>query len=168
MSDEAALLAAIRTTPGDESLRLVYADWLEEHGQQYRSELIRICEAMRSVPVFCDEYWRLKARRNELRQTCPSDWLATTGCDGSRYDPLFRDAIPPDLKGRWRLIREFAEAWHGIPLSDAGGRLTEVCAMEQRLGRQLPPSLREYVAYAMKSRLCARTELPIEMISRWS
>jgi hypothetical protein len=61
---------------------------------------------------------------------------------------LFRDAIPRDLKERWRLIREFTERWHGIPLGDVGGRLTEVRATEQRLGRQLPPSVREYVAYA--------------------
>jgi uncharacterized protein (TIGR02996 family) len=148
MSDEAAFLAAIQTTPGDDALRLVYADWLEEHGELECSELIRVCEAMRGVPVFSDEYWRLKARRNELRPVCPADWLATTGYDGSRYDPLLRDGIPPDLKGRWRLIREFTERWHGIPLGDVGGRLTEVRATEQRLGRQLPPSVREYVAYA--------------------
>jgi hypothetical protein len=111
---------------------------------------------MRGVPVFSDEYWRLKARRNELRPACPADWLSATGYDGSRYDPLFRDAIPPDVKGRWRLIREFTERWHGIPLGDVGGRLTEVRAVEQRLGRPLPPSLREYVAYAHEvASLCA-------------
>jgi uncharacterized protein (TIGR02996 family) len=148
MNEQAAFLAAIRATPDDNTLRLAYADWLEEHGDMECSELIRVCEAMRGVPVFSDEYWRLKTRRNELRPTCPADWLAATGYDGSRYDQLFRNAVPPDLKGRWRLIREFTERWHGIPLGDVGGRLTEVRAVEQRLGRQLPPSLREYVAYA--------------------
>lgn len=148
MSDEATFLAAIQTTPSDVALRLIYADWLEEHGQQGSSELIRVSETMRDLPVFSDEYWQLKARRNELRMACPPDWLAVTGYDGSRYDPLFRDAIPPDLKGRWRLIREFTERWHGIPMCDVGGRLAEVDATERRLGRQLPASLREYVAYA--------------------
>jgi hypothetical protein len=112
------------------------------------SELIRVCEAMRRIPVYYDEYWRLKARRNELRLACPAEWLSASGCDGSRYDPLFQDGIPLDLKGRWRLIREFTERWHGIPLGDVGGRLAEVRCTEQRLGRQLPPSVREYVAYA--------------------
>jgi uncharacterized protein (TIGR02996 family) len=147
VSDEAEFLAAIRTRPGDNALLLVYADWLDEHGELQRSELIRVCEAMRGVPVFSDDYWRLKARRNELRSACPADWIVATGCDGSRYEPLFRDGFPLDLKGRWRLIREFTERWHGVPMGDVGGRLPEVRATEERLGRQLPASVREYVAY---------------------
>jgi hypothetical protein len=103
---------------------------------------------MRKVPVFSDDYWRLKARRNALRLRCPADWLAATGYDGSRYDPLDRDGIPPDWKGRWRFIREFTERWHGIPMDDVGGRQDEVQAVEQRLGRKLPPSVREYIAFA--------------------
>jgi len=39
--DEAALLAAIRDRPDDDAPRLVYADWLEEHGQTPRAHLIR-------------------------------------------------------------------------------------------------------------------------------
>jgi uncharacterized protein (TIGR02996 family) len=48
MSDAAALLAAIRATPDDDAPRLVYADWLEEHGQPERAEFIRVqCELAR-------------------------------------------------------------------------------------------------------------------------
>src|SRR4051812_10751304 len=96
-----ALLQAVRENPGDGSLRLVYADWLEENGRAEPAELIRVCEAMRQVPVFSDDYWQLKARRNELRPGCPADWLAATGYDGFRYDPLYRDGIPAGWKGRW-------------------------------------------------------------------
>jgi len=47
MSD-AALLAAIRVAPDDDAPRLVYADWLEEHGQPERAEFIRVqCELIR-------------------------------------------------------------------------------------------------------------------------
>jgi uncharacterized protein (TIGR02996 family) len=43
--DEAALLAAIEANPADDLPRLVYADWLEEHGQAVRAEFIRLqCE----------------------------------------------------------------------------------------------------------------------------
>jgi uncharacterized protein (TIGR02996 family) len=40
-SDESAMLAAIRAAPDDDAPRLVYADWLEEHGQTLRAHLIR-------------------------------------------------------------------------------------------------------------------------------
>ncbi len=39
MSDEAALLAAIAASPGDETARLVYADWLQE--QDRGTEAVR-------------------------------------------------------------------------------------------------------------------------------
>src|SRR5579871_2565422 len=146
MSDD-AFLNAIRSKPADRSVRLIYADWLEER-RDPRSELIRICEAMRRLPVFADEYWRLKARRNELRAGCPLDWLAATGYDGSDYDPIFRDGVPDDWRGRWRLIREFTERWHGIDVPDVGGQREAVRQAEERLGLALPPSLQEYIAYA--------------------
>jgi uncharacterized protein (TIGR02996 family) len=42
MSDETALLDAIRAAPDDDAPRLVYADWLEENGQPERAEFIRV------------------------------------------------------------------------------------------------------------------------------
>ena len=112
------------------------------------AKLVRVCEAMRNTPVFADEYWRLKTQRNELRAECDSTWLAATGYDGSDYDPIFRDGVPDDWRGRWRLIREFTERWHGIPMPDIGGRPEEVRTEEERLGLYLPPSVREWVAFA--------------------
>ena len=85
MSDEPHLLRAIAETPDDAALRLVYADWLEDNGEPGRSELVRVCERIRGVSVFSDEYWLLKARRDELRPGCPAEWLAATGYDGSRF-----------------------------------------------------------------------------------
>ncbi len=147
MTDD-AFLRGIAETPDDAALRLVYADWLEDHGHAARSEVVRVCERMRCVPVFSDEYWLLKARRNELRPSCPAEWLAATGYDGSRYDALFRDGWPEDWRGRWRLIREFCECWHFIPTGDVRRRAEEVRAEEARVGFPFPPGLREYVAYA--------------------
>jgi uncharacterized protein (TIGR02996 family) len=42
MHDEAARLAAVRGHPEDDATRLVYADWLEEHGQADRANFIRL------------------------------------------------------------------------------------------------------------------------------
>jgi uncharacterized protein (TIGR02996 family) len=41
MSDEAAFLRAILTSPGDATVRLVYADWLEERGDR-RADFLRL------------------------------------------------------------------------------------------------------------------------------
>lgn len=42
MSDEAGFLAAIAADPDDNTARLVFADWLEEHDQPERAEFIRV------------------------------------------------------------------------------------------------------------------------------
>ena len=41
MSDNEAFVRAIAEHPDDDAPRLVYADWLEEHGQPERAEFIR-------------------------------------------------------------------------------------------------------------------------------
>jgi uncharacterized protein (TIGR02996 family) len=41
MSERDALLAAIVAQPDDDAARLVYADWLQEHGQERRAQFIR-------------------------------------------------------------------------------------------------------------------------------
>lgn len=42
MTDDAAFLAAICARPDDDLPRLVYADWLDEHGRGERGEFIRV------------------------------------------------------------------------------------------------------------------------------
>jgi uncharacterized protein (TIGR02996 family) len=150
MTDEAAFLEAIRAAPNDLAPRLVYADWLDDHSDP-RGELIRIEEEMRTLPAFADRYWELKPRRNELRQGAHADWRAAFGY-GTVARPLFGHGIPDDWKGRWRLIREFVERWHGIPMGDVGSHADEVRAVEERLTQMLPSSVREWVAFAQEFR----------------
>jgi uncharacterized protein (TIGR02996 family) len=42
MSDREAFVAAIAGTPWDDTSRLVYADWLDEHGEPERAAFIRL------------------------------------------------------------------------------------------------------------------------------
>ncbi len=67
MSDEDALLAAIAEYPAEDTPRLMYADWLEEHGEHIRAEFIRVqveiaraenlsqTEQNRTAPVYVRE-----------------------------------------------------------------------------------------------------------------
>lgn len=42
VSDELGFLSAICGQPGDDTARLVYADWLQDHGHDQRAEFIRV------------------------------------------------------------------------------------------------------------------------------
>jgi uncharacterized protein (TIGR02996 family) len=143
---ETPFLDALRVNPQDQAARLIYADWLEEHGDS-RGQLIRIEEEMRSLPVFSDRFWELKPRRHALLQSSETTWL-----ERMRYGtecPTTFSHVPGNWKEWWRLIRVFTERWHGFQsLPDVGGRLAEIREVETRLGRPLPPSLREWVAFA--------------------
>jgi uncharacterized protein (TIGR02996 family) len=146
MADERKFLAAIRAAPKDAAVRLAYADWLEEQGDPC-AELVRVEEEMRRLAVYSDRFWKLKPRRNELRSGAAPEWLGAMGY-GTVCQPAFGHGWPDGWRERWRLIREFTERWYGMPVGDVGGRKKEVRAIERRLGRSLPPSLREWVAFA--------------------
>jgi uncharacterized protein (TIGR02996 family) len=143
MPSEASFLQAIAAAPEDRSVRLVYADWLEDRDDP-RAELIRIEEEMRTLPVFADRYWALKARRNQLRTGQMQTWLTALGY-GIGYEPMLR-IIPDGWRERWRLIREFCERWHGQALPDVGGECEAVARFAQITGR-VPASVREWAAF---------------------
>src|SRR5262249_10942602 len=104
MTDAAALLAAIWDHPHDDTLRLVYADWLEEHGdpaQVARSEFIRLqCELAR-LAVDDPRYAPLKAREKEL-------WR--------KWNAAWRSALKGDAK-RWPFHRGFAQPNDSVGIS---------------------------------------------------
>jgi uncharacterized protein (TIGR02996 family) len=146
MNQEAPFVDAIRNNPRDVATRLVYADWLEDRADA-RGQLIRIEEEMRGLPVFSDRFWELKHRRQGLRLSSPKEWVELMGY-GTDCPPTFAHT-PANWKEWWRLIRVFTERWHHYEsLADVGGHVAEVRETESRLGRQLPPSVREWVAYA--------------------
>ncbi|HVK09244.1 MAG TPA: TIGR02996 domain-containing protein [Gemmataceae bacterium] len=85
-ADGAALLRAVIETPADDAPRLVYADWLDDHGRPAWAEFIRLQVAA-------------------AREPCPNTWVpprqacAAPDCRGCRQ---FRDRMAdlyrqPDL-----------------------------------------------------------------------
>ena len=54
MLDRRMFLATIREHPTDDAPKLVFADWLEEQGEVYEAELIRIeCQLRRTPQEIC-------------------------------------------------------------------------------------------------------------------
>jgi uncharacterized protein (TIGR02996 family) len=69
-----AFLCTIREHPDDDGPRLVYADWLEEHGECARAEFIRVQCELENNPD--DERWQALARREaELLAEHGPQWL---------------------------------------------------------------------------------------------
>lgn len=71
---EAALLQAIIDSPDDDSLRLVYADYLEERGEPERATFIRVQVELALLPQADERRASLEARERELLASCKSDW----------------------------------------------------------------------------------------------
>src|SRR3954468_19371757 len=109
MGEEEAFLKAIQDAPGDDALRLVYADWLEEGGDP-RGEFIRVAEEIAQAAPHTDRYAALRARLKTLRECIDPGWAAALGYQ-PRHRPLFA-TLPQRRRDRWRLIDEFIEVWH--------------------------------------------------------
>jgi uncharacterized protein (TIGR02996 family) len=77
MSTDAGFLDDICEHPDDDTPRLVYADWLEDHGQADRAEFIRAqCGAARLAEED-PERDRLEDRARALREQHSAAWLAS-------------------------------------------------------------------------------------------
>jgi uncharacterized protein (TIGR02996 family) len=78
MSDEAAFLEAIRQSPYDETVRLVYADWLDEQGDK-RSEFLRVEARLRQIDSQDPSYPTTLNRWLQLRDEVSAEWVDTLG-----------------------------------------------------------------------------------------
>src|SRR5215208_6798469 len=78
MSNGTALLDAIRAAPDDDAPRLVYADWLDEHGQPERAEFIRVQCAMDRIPSKTARWRPLSERSDQLARKWRETWAGPT------------------------------------------------------------------------------------------
>lgn len=85
MSDEAALLRAIGAHPDEDTPRLMYADWLDEHGRAERAEYIRVQVARQRKLATGRENLKLYNREVELYRAHAAQWLRELMPPG--YDP---------------------------------------------------------------------------------
>jgi uncharacterized protein (TIGR02996 family) len=70
------LLTAIVADPADDALRLIYADWLDEHDQPERAEFIRGQIQLARVKEDSRGRRRLARRMRELLEAREQEWLS--------------------------------------------------------------------------------------------
>lgn len=76
MSDKKALLDAIWEHPHDDTVRLAYADWLDERGESARAELIRTQIESARLNEWDDGHAALVRRERELLAAHRDEWRA--------------------------------------------------------------------------------------------
>jgi uncharacterized protein (TIGR02996 family) len=79
MDDDRPFLRAILADPDDAALRLVYADWLEERGDE-RAEFLRLEARLVELPATAPSYLKLNDRFHELHERLDANWLALLDC----------------------------------------------------------------------------------------
>ena len=72
---EENFLASIAASPGEEGLRLVFADWLEEQGDA-RAEYLRLEHQCHQLPPSDKRAQALKKRLQDMSQTLDAVWVA--------------------------------------------------------------------------------------------
>jgi uncharacterized protein (TIGR02996 family) len=76
MASEDSFLRAIIDAPDDDGVRLVYADWLDEHGHPARAEFIRLQCELATVPEGDPRRRKMKAREEALLKAHEEAWTA--------------------------------------------------------------------------------------------
>lgn len=93
MSDGDALLAAIAAHPDDDTPRLVYADWLDEHNEPIRAEFIRVqvavCRLEARPASEQREHVHLWRRQQDLLDNHRRDLLGPIADQLGPFDALF-------------------------------------------------------------------------------
>ena len=121
MTDREALIAAIAASPADDLPRLVFADWLDDHGDPAQAEFIRAHVRLYRTRPGTGEYAAIARRCDDLMRANCGEWLQTIceafGCEPPRF-------APPQPSG-WQTRRESpsrlkSEAGHTSNLHSEG------------------------------------------------
>lgn len=115
--DGAKLLAQILANPADDQARLVYADWLTEHGDP-RGELITVQLALAAARSSADKR-KLAARERELLEKHARQWAKRAMQDAKEYELR---------RGFVALVKMTGAVW-----SSKGARLFEHDPIEELL-----------------------------------
>jgi uncharacterized protein (TIGR02996 family) len=117
MGTGSGLLRAVVADPADDTPRLVYADWLDEHDQPGRAALIRVQVELARVVASGDvRKWGTARRRFDELRSQEAALLGPPGPPGAQpgrqwvLPPGLNDAWPRGVGG-WEWHRGFPERW---------------------------------------------------------
>jgi uncharacterized protein (TIGR02996 family) len=119
MTDEDALLAAVLAAPDDDLPRLVYADWLDDHGDP-RAEYLRLGVELRRLTSGHERH-DPEGRMHDLRGRLDPGWAAVLGTLG---EP-FRE-------------RQFGYNTRRHPFTEPIGRRGPLCTFESQFRTPTP------------------------------
>jgi uncharacterized protein (TIGR02996 family) len=107
VNEDEGFIRAIIAEPDDTSLRLIYADWLEERGDP-RGEYLRIMCALAEMTEKNRSYKRqLRARLQKLREGIGPAWFARIDC--TPIENCIMGGIVECPK-RWEKLRETSDS----------------------------------------------------------
>lgn len=103
IGDEAGFIRTILDAPNDDTVRLVYADWLEENEQPERAQVIRLqLFSGRRPPLRHDKHCRRRGVDSTFLRTYGHHWPLDTTCRKCADEQARRFARDrPDLWRQW-------------------------------------------------------------------
>jgi uncharacterized protein (TIGR02996 family) len=134
MSDEAAFLATLKANPTDDTTRLVYADWLDEHDEPEEAEYLRLVCSLVALP------------ETELMESPAADKLLGLS---QNVLPWWQESAGGRFE--WALL-EFSSAYSLVSALERVLRATNRLQIEA-LVQTAPTALRSPLSYAAASEL---------------
>jgi uncharacterized protein (TIGR02996 family) len=112
---------AIIATPDDDTPRLAFADWLEEHGDGDRAEFIRVQTLSASLPEWDVRQVRLRLRERELLGRHGLEWKAELpAIEGVSWEDFRRGFVATATFASLAVLGERAAACRSVtPLESA-------------------------------------------------
>jgi uncharacterized protein (TIGR02996 family) len=137
MSDDAAFLAAIKAAPDDDTTRLVFADWLDEHSRR-GGEFIRAECDLAATPLDIPQWHEAFARYRRAGEGLSEQWRGAIG-----RHTLAR-WLGTSAVSAWARLEGWCRRHHPRLLDDLnpGASADEIKAVERAIAQLLPPDVR--------------------------
>jgi len=112
MSERDGFLRAIAADPADDTVRLAFADWLDEHGDPDRAEFIRVQIQLGNANRKSPRHAKLAARERKLLDAHQAEWLGPLPRPGGNeaFEPVFRRGFVESASIHGRVLAEHADA----------------------------------------------------------